>query len=54
MDDTANLPLADAYGIVMGSSHTGALRYFIPHLLQLLGLSSVVNKKVLVLTVKSQ
>jgi hypothetical protein len=23
VDDTANQPLADAYGIVMGSSHTG-------------------------------
>ncbi|TVY34481.1 hypothetical protein LSUB1_G006062 [Lachnellula subtilissima] len=26
VDDTANQPLADAYGIVMGSSHTGAFR----------------------------
>jgi hypothetical protein len=23
VDDTANQPLADAYGIVLGSSHTG-------------------------------
>jgi hypothetical protein len=23
VDDTANQPLADAYGIVMGTSHTG-------------------------------
>ena len=23
VDDTANQPLADAFGIVMGSSHTG-------------------------------
>jgi len=23
VDDTANQPLADAYGVVMGSSHTG-------------------------------
>lgn len=28
VDDTANQPLADAYGIVMGTSHTGRL----PHL----------------------
>jgi len=25
VDDTANQPLADAYGIVMGSSHTGKM-----------------------------
>jgi hypothetical protein len=25
VDDTANQPIADAYGIVMGSSHTGML-----------------------------
>jgi len=25
VDDTANQPLADAYGIVMGSSHTGKI-----------------------------
>lgn len=25
VDDTANQPIADAYGIVMGTSHTGAL-----------------------------
>lgn len=26
VDDTANQPLADAFGIVMGSSHTGMLK----------------------------
>ena len=30
VDDTANQPLADAYGIVLGSSHTGIYTLFLP------------------------